>query len=85
MQNFVAVNFLWYISDMKVSGIQANIFTPKTTGYVAAVGLGLSVWSGVAGNKALNKAHKPLAFLTVLATIFHIGLIEYYHYKFKDK
>jgi len=70
---------------MKISGIQANILTPKTTGYVAAVGLGLSVWSGVVRNKPLNKVHKPLAFLTVLVSIFHAGLTEYYHYKFKDK
>ncbi len=70
---------------MKVNSIQSTIITPKSTGYAAAGGLGLTVISGMSKNKYIRKAHKPLAIFSVLSAILHIGLIEYYHYKFKVK
>jgi len=70
---------------MKVNGIQSQIFTPKTTGYAAAAGMGITLLSAVSENKTFNKVHKPVSWLTALLTILHIGLIEYYHYKYRDK
>lgn len=60
-----------------------SIITPKTTGYAATVSLGLATASGISKNKTFRKAHKPLAYVTAALTLLHIGLIEYYHYKFR--
>lgn len=69
---------------MQVSPIKQNsILTPKTTGYSATVGLGLSIASGVSKNKNFRKAHKPLAYFSAVMTLIHVGLIEYYHHKYK--
>ena len=69
---------------MKVSPISKNsIITPKTTGYSATVGLGLSIASGISKNKSFRKAHKPIAYISGALTLLHIGLIEYYHHKYK--
>lgn len=70
---------------MKVNGIQSQIFTPKITGYAAAVGMGVTLLSAVSKNKTFKKSHKSVSWLTALLTVLHIGLIEYYHYKYKDK
>lgn len=69
---------------MKVGNVQSTIITPKTTGYASAVSLGLAVYSGVSKNKTIRKTHKPLAWITAGLTILHIGLTEYYHYKYKS-
>ena len=69
---------------MKVLNITNNKYiTPKTTGYAAAVGIGLSLFSGALNNKNIRKFHKPLAYASVALTAIHIGLIEYNHYKWK--
>ena len=69
---------------MKVEKIFNNsIITPKTTGYTAATGLCLSVLSGVCKNKTVKKAHKPLAWMTAAATLFHIAQTEYLGHKYK--
>ena len=69
---------------MNVQPVSNNkIFTPKTTGYTATVGLGLSIASGVSKNKSFRKTHKPLAYITTAITALHIGLVEYRHYKYK--
>ena len=70
---------------MKVEKVLPRIVTPKTTGYAAAAGLGLAVWSGISKNKTFKKTHKPFAWASALLTILHIGLIEYYHYKYRVK
>ena len=70
---------------MKVNSIQSQIFTPKTTGYASAVGMGITLLSGLSKNKAFRQVHKPASLLTVLLTILHVGLIEYYHYKYRAK
>ena len=70
---------------MKVNNIQSQIFTTRTTGYAAAAGMGISVLSAVSQNKNFKKIHKPVSWLTVLLTVLHIGLIEYYHYKYRAK
>lgn len=62
-----------------------SIITPKTTGYSAAAGLGIAVISGAAKNKTLRKIHKPAAWAATGLTALHIGLIEYYHLKYKSK
>ena len=85
LASFYCYKFSWYILFMKINSINSTIFTPKTTGYAAAAGLGLSVWSGLSKNKSFNRVHKPLAFFTAFFTIMHVGLIEYYNYKFKHK
>ena len=68
---------------MKVEKIQSTYITPKTTGYSATAVLGLAVWSGISKSKSFRKMHKPLAWITAGLTALHIGLIEYYHYKYK--
>ncbi len=69
---------------MKVDSVRKNsIITPKTTGYAATVGLGATVWSGISKNKTFRRQHKPLAYITAILTAIHIGLIEYYHHKYK--
>ena len=69
---------------MKVEKISQYI-TPKTTGYAATAGLVLSAASGFSRNKLFRKTHKPIAVITTILTGMHIGLVEYYHYKFRKK
>ena len=66
---------------MRTEKIQ-TIVTPKTTGYTAAAGMGLSILSGLSKNKNLKKIHKPLAWSSAAVTLLHIGLIEYYNHKY---
>ncbi len=69
---------------MKTNSISMNrIITPRTTGYAATVGLGLSIWSGISKRKQVRRTHKPIAYITALLTALHIGLIEYYKHKYK--
>ncbi len=70
---------------MKVEKITSNqIITPKNTGYAATVALTSSILSGISKNKTFRKQHKTLAYLSAELTALHVGLIEYYHYKFKN-
>ena len=69
---------------MKVNSVSQYV-TPKTTGYAAAASTGLAVLSGVTKNKSIKKTHSCFAFSSALLTILHIGLIEYYHYKYRGK
>lgn len=68
---------------MKVSSTN-QIITPKSTGYIATTALGVATLSGISRNRNIRKAHKPTAYLTAILTALHIGLIEYYHHKFKN-
>ena len=68
---------------MKIDKIQSYI-TPKTTGYASLTGLGLSIAAAYGKSKSIKKAHKPLAYITALTTLVHVGQIEYYHYKYKN-
>ena len=73
---------------MEVSPIKQNsykIITSKTTGYAATTSMALAIYSGVTKNKTLKKQHKFWGYLSVLLTAVHIGLIEYYHAKYKSK
>lgn len=72
---------------MKVSGVansNANqkkrpLINAKSTGYVATVGMGLSMLSGHSKNKFLKKNHKFFACTAFIAVIAHIGLISTKH------
>lgn len=68
---------------MKVDSVKRNYITQKTTGYAATASLGLAVVSGISRNKSFRKTHKPFAYISALLTAAHIGLIEYYHHKYK--
>ena len=70
---------------MNVNKIQSTLITPKTTGYAATTSLGLAVLSGASKNKKFRNTHKPFAILTAILTALHIGLIEYYHHKYRSK
>lgn len=70
---------------MDVKRIQSTILTPKYTGYAAAGTLGMAVCSGLTKKNGLKKLHKPFACLSAIFTILHVGVIEYYKYKFKVK
>lgn len=52
----------------------------KITGY-GATGAGIASVLAIKTKKA--KLHKHLAYLSGLLTLTHIGLIEWYHHKFK--
>lgn len=69
---------------MQIDKIQLYV-TPKTTGYASAAGVALSAVSGMSKYKFIRNVHKPLGWTTVGLTAIHIGLIEYYHHKFKNK
>ena len=69
---------------MKISNITTYI-TPKSTGYAAAAGICLAAYSGFAKNRQIKKVHKPIAFMTGVAAIMHIGIIEYYNHRYKSE
>ena len=70
---------------MKADKIQSSIITPRTTGYAAAAGIGTTMLIGFSKNRVLKSFHKPAAWFTTGVTVLHIGLIEYYNYKFSHK
>ena len=70
---------------MKVSEISAKYVTPKKTGYTALAGFGLTVLAAYSGNKAVRRAHKPLALFSVLVSLIHVLQIEYNHRKWMNK
>lgn len=70
---------------MRISSVQTSIITPKSTGYAATAALGATVLSGVSKNRTLQKAHKPLACVATVLVFLHIGIIEYYHLKYRSK
>ncbi len=71
---------------MKVDELKLSaVITPKTTGYAAVAGLGLTAASGISRNKTLRGKHKVFAWLTTAITALHIGLIEYLNHKYKRK
>ena len=70
---------------MKTDRIQSAILSPQKTGYAALACTGLTVMSGFSKNKIIKKTHKPFSALTVLFTALHVGVLEYYNYKFKSK
>ena len=78
------MKFLCYFSGMKTQPVTHNrVFSPKTTGYAAAIGLGLSVLSGISKDKKIRKMHKPFAYITAAFTALHICMIEYLKGKYK--
>ena len=68
---------------MKIDKLQSYI-TPKTTGYSAVTAMGITALSGISKNKSIKKLHKPFAVVSIGFTALHVGLIEYYHYKYKS-
>ena len=70
---------------MKTECIHSAIFTPQKTGYTALACMGLTVVSGFSKNKIIKKTHTPLSVLTIIFTALHVGILEYYNYKFKAK
>ena len=71
--------------SMKVSEIQQKYITPKTTGYTALGGIGLTLLSGTAKNRTIQRYHKPLAYISLILTAFHVALTEYLHRQWKNK
>lgn len=70
------------ISDTKYS--QSKPFlTPKNTGYAASAAMALNCVRAFSKNKTVIKTHKPLGYISAALTALHIGLIEYYHHKYK--
>lgn len=57
--------------------------TPKNTGYTATALLGVTTLRAFSKKKGIIKSHKILGAMTAVATLLHIGLIEYYHHKYK--
>lgn len=59
-----------------------TLLTPKSTGYLAVAGVGLSALSGLSKNEFLRKNHKFFAGVSFLAIIAHIwSLHRKYNYK----
>ena len=63
----------------KIDNNSRPFLTPKNTGYAAAGAMLLTCIR----KKPLAKYHKPLGWITAGLTALHIGLIEYYHHKYK--
>ena len=61
------------------------LLTPKNTGYAALGAMALTTLRATSKNKTIKSSHKTLGWITVALTALHIGLIEYYHLKFKKK
>lgn len=60
-----------------------KIFTPKTTGYLSLASFGTTILSGFTKNNTLRRIHKTSAYTTLGLTALHVGVTEYYSYKFK--
>jgi hypothetical protein len=69
-------------SVQKIKG-SSNIFTPKNTGYVAAGTILATSVRALSKNKTVTKTHKALGIISVIATVLHVGVIEYLHNKYK--
>ena len=61
------------------------LLNPKNTGYAALGALALTTLRATSKNKTVKKYHKTLGWITTGLTALHVGLIEYYHMKFKKK
>ena len=74
-------------SIQKVNSIENQkkpILTPRNTGYAAAAALILASGRAITTNKSVKRTHKMLGWLALGLTVLHIGLIEFYHLKFKN-
>ena len=69
---------------MKLQSVQSYI-NPKTTGWASVSCLSGTILTGISKNKRIYRLHKPLAILTAITTISHIGIIEYYKNIYKQK
>ena len=68
----------------KVDSVQSKpLLTPKNTGYAAAAGVILTTARAFNKSKPIRKYHKIVGYVTAALTVLHIGLIEYYHHKYK--
>ena len=54
----------------------------KTTGYLA---IASAVGSGIAGHNKKIKLHKKFAYLAMGLSVLHIGIVEWFHHKRKNK
>jgi hypothetical protein len=63
--------------------IFSKIVNPKTTGYAAATGMVVLGARALTKNKTVLKSHKWIGVITAGLTALHIGLVEYYHNKYK--
>lgn len=52
-----------------------SIINSKSTGYSAAVGIGLTMISGASKNQTLHKGHKFFATFSLLSLATHIYLV----------
>jgi hypothetical protein len=60
-----------------------SIFTPKNTGYVAAGAILATSFRALSKNTTVTKTHKILGIISVIATVLHVGVIEYLRNKYK--
>lgn len=74
-------------SIQKVNSTENNrpkhFLTPKNTGYTAAGAMLLTGVRAFSRKKSVVKSHKLLGYIASALTAVHIGLIEYYHHKYK--
>lgn len=61
------------------------ILNTQNTGYIATVGVGLAMLTGVAKGKNLRKSHKYFAAFAAVSVIGHIFSVEHYKRIFKSK
>ena len=75
-------------SVQKIQTRESNkrpLLNPKTTGYAALGAMTLTTLRAITKDKTVRKSHKALGWVTVGLTALHVGLVEYYHIKFKKK
>lgn len=66
-----------------IASRQQYFLTPRNTGYAAAGAMLLTSVRAFSKDKKIIKSHKLLGYITAALTTLHIGLIEYYHHKYK--
>lgn len=67
-----------------IQPVNTKILNTRTTGYVALAGMCLTTASAMIKSPKVRKSHKPLAFVTAVLTLIHLGIAEYHRMQWKN-
>ena len=72
------------VNNITQSSVKKRVWknSLRDTGYAAAA---FGIGSAIAGNRKKIKLHKYLALCAGVATLVHIGIVEYYKHVQKSK
>lgn len=81
-----------FVKGINMSKIQSinsinnkPLLSANNTGYAALTGLVLTTGAAIVKNKNVKKFHKPLAYLTGVLTLLHLGTILHNRNEWKKK